>query len=177
MSLTLKLRHPAAALCVAACCLAGASTMTLAADAPTTKPDDSRALAGVEIGKVAWDINMGDPQKLTLYLKVMDETYEDLKRQGVKPEMVFTFRGPSLSLISTDRTDVPLDQEQHYEAIAEQIKQLQAKPNVHMEACSVAARLLKVAPGTLLPGIEFVGNTFVSQIGYQSKGYATIPIF
>ncbi|MBK5930216.1 DsrE family protein [Halochromatium salexigens] len=107
----------------------------------------------------------------------MAETYEGLKRQGVEPEMVFTFRGPSLALISSDHTDVPLDQEQHYEAIAEQIKQLQAKPNVHMEACSVAARLLKVDPDTLLPGIDFVGNAFVSQIGYQSKGFAIIPIF
>jgi hypothetical protein len=120
---------------------------------------------------------MGDPKKLTLYLTVMDETYEDLKRQGVEPEMVLTFRGPSLPLISTDVTDVPLDQEQHYQAVAELIKTLQAKPNVRMEACSVAARLFEIDPGTLLPGIDFVGNTFVSQIGYQSKGYATIPIF
>ncbi len=164
-------------LCLAVFCVLSASSLALAADEPKSKPDDSRALAGVETGKVAWDINMGSPEKLSLYLRVMDETYEDLKRQGVEPEMVFTFRGPSLPLISTDHTDVPLDQEQHYEAIAKQIKDLQAKPNVHMEACSVAARLLKVEPGTLLPGIAFVGNTFVSQIGYQSKGYATIPIF
>jgi hypothetical protein len=33
-----------------------------------------------------------------------------------------------------------------------------------------------VDPKTLLPGIEHVGNTFVSQIGYQAKGYAIIPI-
>ncbi|MCF8004335.1 MAG: DsrE family protein [Chromatiaceae bacterium] len=176
MSLPLTFRLRAGALCLAACYLVGAGTLTLAADAPDTKPDDSRALASVETGKVAWDINVGNPEKLSLYLKVMDETYEDLKRQGVEPEMVFTFRGPSLQLISTQHTDVPLDQEQHYEAVAELIKTLQAKPNVHMEACSVAARLFKIDPGTLLSGIDFVGNTFVSQIGYQSKGYAMIPI-
>ena len=177
MSPRIKTRLPAAALCLLACCLADPITMAFAADTSPTKPDDSRSLAGVETGKVAWDINMGDPKKLTLYLTVMDETYEDLKRQGVEPEMVFTFRGPSLPLISTDVTDVPLDQEQHYQAVAELIKTLQAKPNVRMEACSVAARLFEIDPGTLLPGIDFVGNTFVSQIGYQSKGYATIPIF
>jgi len=170
-------QRPTLICCVAIFCVLSASSLAVAADEPAAKPNDSRALAGVETGKVAWDINMGNPEKLSLYLRVMDETYEDLKRQGVEPEMVFTFRGPSLPLISTDHTDVPLDQEEHYEAIAEQIKKLQAKPNVHMEACSVAARLLKVDPGTLLPGIAFVGNTFVSQIGYQSKGYASIPIF
>ena len=148
-----------------------------AAPALAEKPDDSRALAGVEAGKVAWDINMGDAKKLALYLQVMAETYDDLVRQGVEPDMVFTFRGPSLPLISRERTDVPLDHETHYDAIAERIEALQAKPNVRMEACSIAARLTGVEPGTLLPGIDFVGNTFVSQIGYQAKGYATIPIY
>lgn len=141
------------------------------------KPADARALAGVQTGKVAWDINMGDPAKLALYLKVMDETYEDLKRQGVTPDMVFTFRGPSLPLVSSDRTDVPPDLEPHHDAIAGTIAALLAKPGVRMEACSVAATLFKVKPETLLPGVEYVGNTFVSQIGYQSKGYASIPIF
>ncbi|MEA3642220.1 MAG: DsrE family protein [Lamprobacter sp.] len=173
----LNRRLSAITLGIALLGLASASSLALAAEETRTKPDDSRALASLETGKVAWDINIGNPQKLSLYLKVMDETYEDLKRQGVEPEMVFTFRGPSLPLISTEHTDVPLDQEPQYQAIAEQIKALQAKPNVHMEACSVAARLFKVAPSNLLPGIDFVGNTFVSQIGYQSKGFATIPIF
>lgn len=129
------------------------------------------------VGKVAWDINMGSAQKLSLYLKVIDETYADLKRQGVEPDMVFTFRGPSVPLVSAERDDVPLDEEEHYDAIAAQIKDLLAKPGVRMEACSIAARLFGVDGATLLPGIDFVGNTFVSQIGYQAKGYASIPIF
>ncbi|KAA6184006.1 DsrE family protein [Thiohalocapsa marina] len=141
------------------------------------KPADTQALAGVETGKVAWDINMGDAKKLRLYLQVMAETYDDLKRQGVEPDMVFTFRGPSLPLISSEHADVPLDEIEHYEAVAEQIAALQQKPGVRMEACSIAARLFGVEAETLLPGIDFVGNTFVSQIGYQSKGYASIPIF
>lgn len=140
------------------------------------KPSDEKALAGVTSGKVAWDINMGNAEKLRLYLQVMDETYEDLKRQGVEPEMVFTFRGPSVRLISTDHKDLALDEEAHYQAVADQIKALLAKPNVRMEACSVATRLFGVDGSTLLPGVEHVGNTFVSQIGYQAKGYATIPI-
>jgi intracellular sulfur oxidation DsrE/DsrF family protein len=164
-------------LSIRALVLLGAVWLTLPGLALAEKPDDAEALRGVEVGRVVWDINMGDPAKLALYLKVMDETYEDLQRQGVKPEMVLTFRGPSLVLISTDRTDVPLDHEPHYDAIAAQIQTLLAKPGVRMEACSIAARLLELDRKTLLPGIAFVGNTFVSQIGYQSKGFANIPIF
>jgi hypothetical protein len=34
-----------------------------------------------------------------------------------------------------------------------------------------------IADPSLLPGIEPLGNTFVSLIGYQEHGYATIPIY
>lgn len=157
--------------CLVLCILPAASL--LASD----KPDDVRALQGVNTGKVAWDINAGEPKKLKLYLSVMEETYQDLKRQGVKPEMIFTFRGPAVRLVSSDRTDVPLDQEAHYEAVAQQIEKLLTLPDVRMEACAVAARIGGIDPDSLLPGVELVGNTFVSQIGYQAQGYATIPIF
>jgi len=140
------------------------------------KPADTSALAGVDSGKIAWDINMADAKKMLLYLKVMDETYEDLKRQGVEPDMVLTFRGPSVTLITSDRTDVPLDEEPHLDGVAEQLQAMLKKPNIRAEACSVATRLTGVDAETLLPGVEHVGNTFVSQIGYQAKGYAIIPI-
>jgi intracellular sulfur oxidation DsrE/DsrF family protein len=144
--------------------------------ASAEKPADTQALDGVSSGKIAWDINMADAEKMLLYLKVMDETYEDLKRQGVAPDMVLTFRGPSVRLITTDRSDVPIDDELHLDGIAEQLRAMLKKPNVRVEACSVATRLTGVDADTLLPGIEHVGNTFVSQIGYQAKGYAIIPI-
>lgn len=140
------------------------------------KPSDEHALKGVTSGKIAWDINMADAKKMRLYLQVIDETYGDLERQGVAPDMILTFRGPSVRLITTDRSQVPAEQKAHYEAVAEQLEALMAKPEVRVEACSVATRLTGVDAAELLPGIEHVGNTFVSQIGYQAKGYAIIPI-
>ncbi len=140
------------------------------------KPDDAYALKGVETGKVAWDISVGNPDKLLLFLKVIEETYEDLVRQGVKPDMVFTFHGPVLNLLVTDRTDVPLDQEEAHDAVAKLLQSLMARPGVRMEVCSVAARLMGLDSSGFLTGIHYVGNTFVSQIGYQTKGYALIPI-
>jgi intracellular sulfur oxidation DsrE/DsrF family protein len=144
--------------------------------AAAEKPNDTQALADVSSGKIAWDINMANAKKMLLYLKVMDETYDDLKRQGVEPDMVLTFRGPSVRLITTDHSDLSLDEEMQLDNIAEQLEAMLAKPNVRAEACSVATRLNNVDAETLLPNIEHVGNTFVSQIGYQAKGYATIPI-
>jgi intracellular sulfur oxidation DsrE/DsrF family protein len=143
---------------------------------PPSSPDDARALHGVEQGRVVFDINLSKPSKLPLYLMVIDETLSDLERQGVTPDAILAFRGEAVTLISTDHERIELTDLEHVEKAATQIAELQ-KRGVRMEACSVATRLFGVDHGTLLPGIEPVGNTFVSLIGYQAQGYATIPIY
>lgn len=140
------------------------------------KPDDGDALQGVTQGRVVFDINISVPNKLPLYLMVIDETISDLERQGVKPEVVLAFRGKAVTLISTDREGIELTDLEHVEKAAAQLEALQ-KRGVRMESCSVATRLFGVDTATLLPGIKPVGNTFVSLIGYQAQGYATIPIY
>jgi intracellular sulfur oxidation DsrE/DsrF family protein len=140
------------------------------------KPDDADALRGVETGKVLFDVNMTDAKKMTLYLAVIRETVDDLKRQGVEPDVILAFRGLSVRLISKDRENMELTDFDHLDRIAEQLADLQQQ-GVRMEACSVATRLFKVDNGTLLDGIKPVGNTFVSLTGYQAQGYANIPIY
>ena len=139
-------------------------------------PDDSAALKGVTTGKVIFDINMADAKKMTLYLMVIDETVEDLKKQGVKPDVILAFRGLSVRLVSKDREPMELTDYEHLDKIAQQLAALQEK-GVKMEACSVATRLFRVKNEDLLDGVKAVGNTFVSLTGYQAQGYANIPIY
>jgi len=140
------------------------------------KPNDSDALKGVKEGKVIFDINMGEAKKLTLYLMVIRETVEDLRRQGVKPDVILAFRGLSVKLISKDREQMELTDFEYLDKIAEQLADLNQQ-GVRMEACSIATRLFRVKNTTLLEGIKPVGNTFVSLTGYQAQGYANIPIY
>jgi len=141
-----------------------------------TAPDDSDALKGVKTGKVIFDINMTEPKKMTLYLMVIRQTVDDLKRQGVEPDVILAFRGLSVRLISKDREQFELEEYMHLDKITEQIADLQEQ-GVRMEACSVATRLFQIDNKTLLDGIKPVGNTFVSLTGYQAQGYANIPIY
>ncbi len=140
------------------------------------KPDDADALQGVSEGKVVFDVNIAEPQKLPLYLMVVSETIDDLKRQGVKPDVILTFRGKAVRLITTDREQIELTDLEYLEKSDALIKELQGK-GARMEACSVATRLFNVDNGELLDGIKPVGNTFVSLIGYQAQGYSTIPLY
>lgn len=141
------------------------------------KPSDADALQGMNEGKVIWDITVGSPNKLSLILKVIDETYDDLEKQNVKPDMIFLFHGPVMKLITTKTLDLPLDEEEAHEEALGLIKKLSQQQGVKMESCSISARLLNIDNENIIPGIKPVGNTFVSQIGYQKKGYAMIPIY
>lgn len=140
-------------------------------------PNDEDALQGVKTGKVIFDINMAEPKKMTLYLMVIRQTVDDLKRQGVKPDVILAFRGLSVRLISTNRENIEMEDEIHLDKIAEQLADLNRQAGVKMEACSVATRLFNVNNESLLDGIKPVGNTFVSLTGYQAQGYANIPIY
>lgn len=140
------------------------------------KPDDADALHNVTQGKVVFDINMADAKKMTLYLAVIRETLDDLRRQGVEPDVVLAFRGLSVRLISKDRDQMELTEFEHLDRIAEQLDDLRAQ-GARMEACSVATRLFRIDNDSLLDGIKPVGNTFVSLTGYQAQGYANIPIY
>lgn len=139
-------------------------------------PNDSDALQGVEKGKVVFDINMLEAKKMTLYLMVINQTVDDLKRQGVEPDVILAFRGKSVRLISRDREEMELTDYEHLDKIAAQLSDLQNK-GVRMEACSVATKLFQIDNNTLLKGIKPVGNTFVSLTGYHAQGYASIPIY
>lgn len=152
--------------------LAFFSTALLASE----KPDDSAALAGVKQGKVVFDVNVKEPQKLNLYLPVIRETIGDLRRQGVVPDVILAFRGLSVRLISSDRETMELTDFYELDLLAAQLAELR-KEGVRMEACSVATRLFQIDNGTLLEGVKPVGNTFVSLIGYHAQGYASIPLY
>ncbi len=140
------------------------------------KPDDRDALAGVTQGKVVFDININEAKKLNLYLPVIRETVDDLRRQGVAPDVILAFRGKSVRLISSNRDEMELTEFDELDKIGPQLAELRAM-GARIEACSVATRLFGVDNATLLDGIKPVGNTFVSLTGYHAQGYAAIPLY
>jgi intracellular sulfur oxidation DsrE/DsrF family protein len=137
--------------------------------------DDSDSLMGIEKSKTVFDINIAEPAKLSLYLKVIAKTRGDLVAQNVTPEIVLAFRGPAVRLISSETWAFSEEDQQSLAESALLIDQLRAE-GVKLEACSIATDLFKVDNSTLLPGIKVVGNTFVSLTGYQGRGYALVPI-
>lgn len=138
-------------------------------------PGDSHALEGVKTTKAIFDINFSEPKKLALYLSVIDQTHTSLVVQGYKPDFVIAFRGSSVRLITTETWAFSDEDQPHLQKGAALIKKL-GDQGVLFEACNIATQLFKVDNATLISGIRPVGNTFISLIGYQAKGYSLIPI-
>ena len=130
------------------------------------KPDDRDALAGLKSAKVIFDVRVPDQEKLIFNLNLINETYEGMMTQGVKPEMVISFRGPGVKLLTVA-------------AIGEEAKELiieLKKKGVRIEVCAVATRVFKVDNSAIISEVKLVANVFNSLIGYQNKGYSMIAI-
>jgi intracellular sulfur oxidation DsrE/DsrF family protein len=130
------------------------------------QPNDSEALAGLKSAKVIFDVRVADLEKLVFNLRLFNETMEGIAAQGVKPEMVVTFRSSTVKILNA----AALDDE------ARNLFRDLKKKGVQFEACAVAMRILKVDQAGLIPEVKLVANVFNSLIGYQNKGYAMIAI-
>lgn len=140
------------------------------------KPDDANALAGVSSGKVVWDISMSDPENLAVHLSVVRETYDDLVRQDIEPDMVLAIHGRPVTYLQEDLSSLALEDLPQVEKVNAILDELNLLPGVRIEVCSVANRLMGVDNAAIRDGFHVVGNTWVSLIGYQAKGHAMIPI-
>lgn len=137
--------------------------------------DDSAALQGVQSAKGLFDVAVSEADSLEFYLKVIQRTYDDMVRQGQKPDLVIAFRGPAVRLINTEIWSFSEEDQETLKRASVLLARLK-ELGVTLEACSVATELFKVDNATILPEIHVVGNTFVSLIGYQAKGYGVVPI-
>jgi len=141
----------------------------------TDEVNDSDALHGVTATKAIFDMHVSKPGEFLLFLKVIKQTHEDLVRQGQVPNFIIAFRGSSIRFITSENWSFSEEDQQKLEKAAVLIEELKGH-GVKLEACSIASRLFKVDPKTYLPGVKPVGNTFVSLIGYQAKGYSLVPV-
>lgn len=138
-------------------------------------PDDHVALAGLSSAKAVFDVRTGEPGRLLFIVKLIEQTYDSVRAQGVRPDFVVSFRGGSLPLLrkSPERAD------EREKAILSEVRERLAaleKGKATLQACNVAATIFKVTPDQLTPGVTMIGNSLISLIGFQNKGYALVPM-
>lgn len=137
--------------------------------------DDRDALSGLKEVKVAFDIHEGDGKALLNRLNVIDETRQSLIQQGVTPHIVLAFRGPATKLVQTDVDKIkPEDRPVAQQIQAKLADMSRAKGVDSIEQCSVAIRQQGTKAENVAPAVKVVGNSWISLMAYQAKGYSYI---
>jgi intracellular sulfur oxidation DsrE/DsrF family protein len=145
--------------------------------ASTSAIDDSAALGNLKTGKAVFLIDIGEPKKLNFYLEVIQGTHKGMKSQGVTPDFILVYIGPSVKyLTSTPSVEteklasgVLMDIESNIEALAQL--------GIKQEICAVATRVFDIDNKTVFPDLTLVADGFISLIGYQAQGYHLVPVF
>jgi len=139
---------------------------------------EAAPLKGLKSVKAVFDFRTGSPKSAAVFLGLIHDTFKgkDIVAVTKKPEFVVVFIGPSVKLISKSREGMAPEDHKTLDAIAAKISKM-AKDGIKFEICLFAARMFKVDPATVLPEIKHEENGVVSLIGYQSKGYALVPLY
>ena len=139
--------------------------------------NDAAALGSLKTGKGVFLVDIGDPGKLNFYLEVIQGTYKGMKDQGVEPDFVLVFIGPSVKYLGTSpSTEVEQEAGGVLMEIEANVESL-ATLGIKQEVCAVATRVFGIDNKTVLPGLTLVGDGFISVIGYQSQGYHLVPVY
>lgn len=139
--------------------------------------DDRTSLGDLKVGKGVFLVDIGDAKKLNFYLEVIQGTYKSMKTQGVEPDFIMVYIGPSVKYLSSapssdteqEAGGILLEIESNVEALAEL--------GIKQEVCAVATRVFGIDNNSIFPGLTLVGDGFISLIGYQSQGYHLVPVF
>jgi len=139
--------------------------------------NDSASLTDMKTGKGVFLVDIGDPKKLNFYLEVIQGTHKGMVDQGVKPDFILVYIGPSVKYLTT----APSEQaEEEAGGVLMDIESNVAKLavlGVRQEVCAVATRVFGIDNDTVFEGMTLVGDGFISLIGWQEQGYRLVPVF
>ena len=139
--------------------------------------NDSAALANLKTGKGVFLVDIGDARKLNFYLEIIQGTFGGMKSQGVEPDFVLVYIGPSVKYLTTSPSAETEDAAGGVLLEIESNVAKLASLGVKQEICAVATRVFGIDNDTVLPGLTLVGDGFISLIGYQAQGYHLVPVF
>lgn len=137
--------------------------------------ENNDALAGLTQTKAVFDINQGNPDRLKLRLQLIEMSYQQLKKAGVTPDFVLTFRGKASFFLTSGLKYITIEDREVQQEIQALLRQFKSR-GIPLEQCAIAANLAGIDFEDFIPEIKLVANGYISLMGYQNRGYAFIPM-
>ena len=134
------------------------------------------AMTGVNSVNAIFDMRDGNLQTAGIHLNLIHDTYKELAAMKKNPVFVVVFMGSAVRLISSDHSGFNAEEQKSLKEIAGIISRM-SKAGIRVEVCLFAVKLFGIDPASILPEIERVGNGWISEIGYQARGYSLVPVY
>jgi len=134
------------------------------------------AMKGVNSVKAIFDMRDGVPNIAAVHMKLIHDTYKELLAMKKEPVFVVVFIASAVKLISSNRAEFSAEEQKYLKEIAETISQM-SKDGIRLEVCLAAVKYFGVDPASIQSEIKQVGNGWISEIGYQARGYSLVPVY
>lgn len=133
------------------------------------------ALKGISRVKVICDVNVPDPETLLTRMLLIEKTYNQLAEAGIDSTFVVAFRGGASRYVTQGDAYVdPLDLD-YKQKMKDWLERFSERGFI-LEQCAIAAGFQNIDTRDFLPQLKVVENSYISIIGYQSQGFALLPM-
>jgi intracellular sulfur oxidation DsrE/DsrF family protein len=134
------------------------------------------AMKGVNSVKVIFDMRDGVPEIAAVHMKLIHDTYKELSAMKKEPVFVVVFMASAVKLIASNRSEFSDEEQKYLKEITDTISKM-SEAGIHLEVCLAAVKYFGVEPTSIQSEIKQVGNGWISEIGYQAKGYTLVPVY
>ena len=133
-------------------------------------------MKGVNNANVIFDMRDGIPRIAVVHIKLIHDTYKQLAAMKKNPVFVVVFIGSAVKLISSDHSGFSAEEQEYLKEIADTISKM-SKDGIDFEVCLAAVNYFGVEPASIQSEIKQVANGWISEIGYQARGYSLVPVY
>lgn len=150
--------------------------LTVSSLSPLASAEEYDAMKGVDSVNVFFDMRDANPMIADVHLALILDTYNELVAMKKKPDFVVVFMGGAVKLISSDRCQFSSEERKYLDAIADTISKM-FKAGIRLEVCLAAVKYFNIDPASIQSELKQVGNGWISEIGYQARGYQLVPVY
>jgi intracellular sulfur oxidation DsrE/DsrF family protein len=152
--------------------LAGCLAVPLASQ---TVYDNNPGLKGLDKIQVYFDVNVKDDNLLAYRMELIDHTIRQMAEAGVEVAAVIGFRGGASRFITADDHYVLAEELANKKKVQDWVVYFSDRGTI-IEQCAIGAEINQIELQDFLPEVKVVGNGYISMAGYQTRGYALIPM-
>ncbi len=146
--------------------------------APSTSQtvyENNPGLKGLDKIQVYFDVNVKDDNLIVYRMELIDRTIRQMAEGGVEVAAVIGFRGGASRFITADDHYVLAEELGNKKKIQDWVVYFSDRGTT-IEQCAIAAETNQIDLNDFLPEIKVIGNGYISMAGYQTHGYALIPM-